>query len=254
MRAAFRKVASTAINAAFDEITAHSSDLQRKSNVLQAAKKLRSVFSDSRSNPAFYAQASVTAVGAASESSETLTSGTSTPASHESMLFVSGWVPAEKSALPMPALLSPPSTSTGTLEQLSATLQDGAAESPPCVNSASLPAPRVSAESTESSSLSEVLGGESVPEEMSFAGHAIRRMLSGTSVPTQDAYNARLLHVTSSLREPSYGLREFHDDMQQCFPELRLYLGVDEARVTSGGALRDLVASPVDPDHRPRTQ
>ena len=56
------------------------------------------------------------------------------------------------------------------------------------------------------------------------AGHHIRELLKDAEFLPADRFRERLKQVTSSLRQPSYGLKQFHDDMIECFPELKLYV------------------------------
>ena len=54
------------------------------------------------------------------------------------------------------------------------------------------------------------------------AGQTCRWLLRGAAFLDADAYDARLRKVTGSLRDATYGLREFYDDMVTRLPELRL--------------------------------
>ena len=57
------------------------------------------------------------------------------------------------------------------------------------------------------------------------AGAAVRAALVECVAPLPPAdFRARLEQSASRLRDPAYTLREFHDDMLACFPELQLYL------------------------------
>ena len=62
-------------------------------------------------------------------------------------------------------------------------------------------------------------------------GAKIRELLGGLE-ETEEALAARVAQLRAAagrMREVSYTLREFHDDMVECFPELRLYLPADAA-------------------------
>jgi hypothetical protein len=53
------------------------------------------------------------------------------------------------------------------------------------------------------------------------AGDGIRAIACGKDAPNS---TDRLRRAAVRMRDPGYALREFHDDMIACFPELRLYL------------------------------
>ena len=110
------------------------------------------------------------------------------------------WTPAEESMLPMPEPLGP----SGNME-----VTEPEAESPP---------------------FQRLIG---TPPNDKVAGSACRALLRGATFLSSDELRAKLRQVTSSLRDPGYGLRAFHDDMAACFPELRLYRGT--GRVSTSG-------------------
>ena len=56
----------------------------------------------------------------------------------------------------------------------------------------------------------------------------------GSVLPPEE-YLRRLRASAARLRDPSYSLHMFHDDMQACFPELRLYLGLGARESTTSG-------------------
>ena len=57
-------------------------------------------------------------------------------------------------------------------------------------------------------------------------GDVLRGLLASTSVAflSPIEYVRRLRACAAKLRQPAYSLRSFHADLQQLFPELRLYL------------------------------
>ena len=72
-------------------------------------------------------------------------------------------------------------------------------------------------------------------------GDPIRRLLTADaeidhSSSGQDARNARLKKSATSIRDPSYTLKQFHDDMVFAFPELKLYMGEGKQKSAAGGA------------------
>ena len=68
------------------------------------------------------------------------------------------------------------------------------------------------------------------------AGDKLRCLLaSDTHALPAAEVQERLLRAATRIREPSYSLRLFHDDMVACFPELRLYLGTAASAVPTGG-------------------
>ena len=72
-------------------------------------------------------------------------------------------------------------------------------------------------------------------------GDPIRRLLTADaeidhSSSGQDARNARLKKSATSIRDPSYTLKQFHDDMVFAFPELKLYMGEGKQKSAAAGA------------------
>ena len=68
------------------------------------------------------------------------------------------------------------------------------------------------------------------------AGDKLRCLLASDAraLPAAEAQE-RLLRAATRIREASYSLRLFHDDMVTCFPELRLYLGTTPSGGGGGG-------------------
>ena len=72
----------------------------------------------------------------------------------------------------------------------------------------------------------------------SLAGAKLRANLPAGLAATDAERCARLRKAALRMRDPAYSLREYHDDMIACFPELRLYLADGESadckRTSSG--------------------
>ena len=83
--------------------------------------------------------------------------------------------------------------------------------------------PEASANTEPSASASTSIAGNGGPLH---AGQRVREQLE--SIPpliSREESSALLTRVAERIRQPSYGLKDFHADMVRCFPELQLYLG-----------------------------
>ena len=83
--------------------------------------------------------------------------------------------------------------------------------------------PEASSNTEPSASASTSIAGNGGPLH---AGQRVREQLE--SIPpliSREESSALLTRVAERIRQPSYGLKDFHADMVRCFPELQLYLG-----------------------------
>ena len=131
-------------------------------------------------------------------------------------------------------------------ELLTPALQDSFEE----LASLKKPSPRVSPVSTALSSATmppgnDIKSGSQLPEASTntdpsvsaststagnggplHAGQRVREQLESIpSLISREESSALLTRVAERIRQPSYGLKDFHADMVRCFPELQLYLG-----------------------------
>ena len=75
------------------------------------------------------------------------------------------------------------------------------------------------------STLRESRTDEAEPERPPRAGDRFRELLADEPILPAAEYYKRLCSVAARLRDPKYTLRNFHRELCELFPELRLYLG-----------------------------